>query len=253
MPLATTRRTGLVEQVISQLRELVADGEWRIGHRIPTEAELAAALSVGRNTVREAVRALAHSGLLEVRQGDGTYVLATSEVSGAIRRLCGSELREVLQVRRTLEVEGARLAATSRTDEELATLGALLDERDRALTEGDLGDFVRIDAEFHATVVQCGHNSLLSELYRGLTEVVEQSVASTARLANESPGARDADAGEARRGARGNADSGNEIGHRGLLHAIIDRDPARAAAEAAGFLDELLADLDVTSHPLRQS
>jgi DNA-binding FadR family transcriptional regulator len=277
VPLATTRRTGLVEQVIGQLRELVADGEWRVGQRIPTEAELAAALSVGRNTVREAVRALAHSGLLEVRQGDGTYVLATSEVSGAIRRLCGSELREVLQVRRTLEVEGARLAATSRTDAELATLGALLDERDRALAQGDLDDFVRIDAEFHATVVQCGRNSLLSELYRGLTEVVEQSVASTARLGRTPQEPRGADArgaelaergsptqqsvaSTARLGrtpqeprARGHADIGNEIGHRGLLHAIADRDPARAADEAAGFLDELLADLDVDPGTRRQS
>ncbi|SFA89152.1 transcriptional regulator, GntR family [Amycolatopsis marina] len=253
MPLATTRRTGLVEQVIGQLRELVAGGEWPVGQRVPTEAALAAALGVGRNTVREAVRALAHSGLLEVRQGDGTYVLATSEVSGAIRRLCGSELREVLQVRRTLEVEGARLAAVFRTEEELAALGALLDERDRALADGNLNGFARTDAEFHVTVVQCGHNSLLSELYRGLTEVVEQSVASTARLARTPDEPRDGEARGAERGVLAKVNAGNEIGHRGLLHAIADQDSDRAAAEAAGFLDELLADLDVTPNPPHHS
>lgn len=230
VPLATTRRTGLVEQVIGQLRELVAGGEWPVGQRIPTEAALATALGVGRNTVREAVRALAHSGLLEIRQGDGTYVLATSEVSGAIRRLCGSELREVLQVRRTLEVEGARLAATARTGEELAALTVLLDERDRAQTDGRLEDFVRADAEFHLVVVQCGHNALLSELYRGLTEVVRQSVASTTNLTDRPPQSH-------------TTEQSGEIEHRGLLQAIVDRDPARAAAEAAGFLDELLAEL----------
>ncbi|TVT22179.1 FadR family transcriptional regulator [Amycolatopsis acidiphila] len=219
MPLATTRRTGLVDQVIGQLRDAIAQGEWPVGQRIPTETALAETLGVGRNTVREAIRALSHSGLLEVRQGDGTYVRATSEVSGAVRRLCGSELREVLQVRRSLEVEGARLAATARSDEDLARLTELLDARDRAQNENSHEDFVRADTEFHFMVVHCGHNRLLTELYRGLTETVTASVAATSydhlteRVA---------------------------IGHRGLLTAIADRDPARAAAEAGGFLDQLL-------------
>ncbi|GHF62709.1 DNA-binding FadR family transcriptional regulator [Amycolatopsis bartoniae] len=219
MPLATTRRTGLVDQVIGQLREAISQGEWAIGERIPPESTLAETLGVGRNTVREAVRALAHSGLLEVRQGDGTYVRATSEVSGAIRRLCGSELREVLQVRRSLEVEGARLAATERTEEDLARLRELLAARDRAQDESSLEDFVRADAEFHAMVVRCGRNRLLTELYQGLTEVVTASVAATShdRLTERVP-----------------------IGHSGLVDAIADRDPARAAAEAGGFLDQLL-------------
>ena len=128
MPLATTRRAGLVDQVIDQMRSAITTGEWRVGERIPTEPELVTALGVGRNTVREAVRALAHAGLLEVRQGDGTFVRATSELSGAVKRLCGSELRDVLEVRRTLEVEGARLAATARTEFELDELNNLLNE-----------------------------------------------------------------------------------------------------------------------------
>src|SRR3978361_2206768 len=122
VPLNTARRTGLVDQVIEQVRHLITSGEWPVGHRIPNETDLVDVLGVGRNTVREAVRALAHAGLLEVRQGDGTYVRATSEVSGAMRRLCGAELRYVLQVRRALEVEGARLAAANRTKADLTEL-----------------------------------------------------------------------------------------------------------------------------------
>ncbi|GAB3500032.1 FadR/GntR family transcriptional regulator [Amycolatopsis cihanbeyliensis] len=224
MPLATTRRSGLVDQVIGQLRAAVANGEWPVGQRIPPEAELVTTLGVGRNTVREAVRALSHSGLLEVRQGDGTYVRATSEVSGAVRRLCGSELREVLQVRRTLEVEGARLAASARTGEELRTLTDLLDRRDQAQRARRVEDFVRADAEFHLAVVRAGHNTLLTELYRGLTEVVTASVATTAQTDQQRA----------------------DIQHRGLLEAIAEGDPERAATEAGGFLDELLAQQDLT-------
>jgi len=225
VPLATTRRAGLVDQVIDQLRDAVTQGEWPIGERIPTETDLAAQLGVGRNTIREAVRALAHTGLLEVRQGDGTYVRATSEVSGAIRRLCGSELREVLQVRRTLEVEGARLAAAERTDEEVAAMRALLARRNVELNEGRWEDFARTDAEFHRAVVQAGHNKLLTELHRGLTEVITASVAATSTI---TPGVAHMP----------------EIGHEGLADAIADRDPERAVTEACGFLDELLARIE---------
>ncbi|GAA1991731.1 FadR/GntR family transcriptional regulator [Amycolatopsis minnesotensis] len=221
MPLATARRSGLVDDVIGQLRAAIAAGEWPVGERIPTEPELVASLGVGRNTVREAVRALSHSGLLEVRQGDGTYVRATSEVSGAIRRLCGSELREVLQVRRTLEVEGARLAALHRTEDELAELARLLAERDRAHSERRTEDFAHTDTEFHLAVVRSGHNTLLAELYLGLTEVVMASVAATAQPSGDIA----------------------EIGHSGLLEAIEAKDAERATAEAGGFLDELLAAL----------
>ncbi|MET0234521.1 MAG: FCD domain-containing protein [Kibdelosporangium sp.] len=225
MPLATTRRAGLVDQVIEQMRSAITTGEWRVGERIPTEPELVTALGVGRNTVREAVRALAHAGLLEVRQGDGTFVRATSELSGAVRRLCGSELRDVLEVRRTLEVEGARLAASARTEAELEQLTRLLELRDESAATGQWARFVQIDAEFHHLVVTASHNRLLAELHAGLTEVIKASIEA---LDNSQPDAR-------------------KIDHRGLLFAIRDRDPERAVREAGGFLAEALSYL--AEHP----
>jgi DNA-binding FadR family transcriptional regulator len=213
VPLATTRRTGLVDQVIEQLRTLVTSGEWPVDSRIPTEPELVEALGVGRNTVREAVRALAHNGIFEVRQGDGTYVRATSEVSAALRRLCGSELRDVLQVRRCLEVEGARLAATARTEEDLAELRAQLAHTDTT----DHAQFTHSDTEFHLAVVRASHNPVLIEIYRGLLEAITASVATTS------------------------AAPGGMFPHDGLVEAIAAGDVERAGREAAGFLDEILA------------
>lgn len=219
MPLATMRRTGLVDQVIEQLRGSVTSGEWPVDSRIPTEPELVEALGVGRNTIREAVRALAHCGILEVRQGDGTYVRATSEVSGALRRLCGSELREVLQVRRCLEVEGARLAATARTDDDLAELRTLLDRLEAIRRDDDHEAFVRADTDLHFAVVRASHNSVLIELYRGLNEAILASIAASApHQAQAYP-------------------------HRGLVEAVAAGDVDGAAHEAGGFLDELLGRL----------
>ncbi len=220
MPLATTRRTGLVDQVIDQLRQSVCSGEWPVGSRVPTEPELAVALGVGRNTVREAVRALAHNGIFEVRQGDGTYVRATTEVSGAVRRLVGSELREVLQVRRCLEVEGARLAASARTEQDIAELRELLERRNVLESGGDRDEFALADTLLHRAVVQASHNTVLTELHKGLTEVITASTAIMSRT-----------------------DAGNSIEHDGLIEAIIARDAERAAREAGCFLDELLGEL----------
>jgi DNA-binding FadR family transcriptional regulator len=216
--LATTRRAGLVDQVIDQMRAAITGGEWPVGQRIPPEPELVTALGVGRNTVREAVRALSHAGLLEVRQGDGTFVRATSEISGAVRRMCGTELRDVLQVRRTLEVEGARLAARHRTDDDLARLGALLAARDSALDEKRWDDLVEHDTAFHVLLVQCSHNALLAELYQGLTEAVRASITATVETTN----------------------AAHHVSHTPLLDAVRDRDADRAAVEAGGFLEELL-------------
>jgi DNA-binding FadR family transcriptional regulator len=219
VPLATTRRAGLVDQVIEQMRSAITSGEWPVGQRIPPEPELVTALGVGRNTVREAVRALSHAGLLEVRQGDGTFVRATSEISGAVRRMCGTELKEVLQVRRTLEMEGARLAAKHRTDAELARLTELLRKRDAAMEAEQWAEVIEHDTAFHVLLVQCSHNTLLAELYQGLTEAVKASVA--ASVDTTQPGQ-------------------DQVSHTGLLHAVRDGDQEKAAIEAGGFFEELI-------------
>jgi DNA-binding FadR family transcriptional regulator len=225
VPLTTTRRTGLVDQVIEQMRQAITSGDWAVDQRIPPEPVLVSLLGVGRNTVREAVRALSHAGLLEVRQGDGTFVRATSEISGALRRMCGSELREVLQVRKALEVEGARLAATHRTARELAELTDLLAERNRAVTEHRLEAAIDADTRFHQAVVRSSHNALLTELYQGLTEVVRASVAATSEQ----------------------TEPGWRIEHDGLLAAIRDGDPDRATREAGDYLAELITNQDDSS------
>ncbi len=222
MPLTTTRRTGLVDQVIEQMRQAIGNGDWAVDQRIPAEPELVSALGVGRNTVREAVRALSHAGLLEVRQGDGTFVRATSEISGALRRMCGSELREVLQVRKALEVEGARLAATHRTDDELAELTDLLAARNTAVTERRWNAAIDADTRFHLGVMRCSHNALLTELYQGMTEVVRASVAAMSSQ----------------------TEPGWTIEHDGLLAAIAAGDPDLATREAGEYLDELITGQD---------
>ena len=171
------QRNSLVEQTIATMRERIATGDWPLGDRIPTEAELIGQLGVGRNTVREATRALGHAGLLESRQGDGTYVRAKSELVGALRRRVSSaRMLEVLEVRRALEGEAASLAAQRRTPEDLASLNSALEHRLACWQAGDEQAFIDADLALHKAVVAAANNPMLAELYDEITDTLRATI-----------------------------------------------------------------------------
>ncbi|MFG2273501.1 GntR family transcriptional regulator [Streptomyces sp. WAC 01325] len=173
MPLSHPRRSALSEQVIAALRNQIATGEWPVGSRIPTEPELVEQLGVARNTVREAVRALAHNGLLDIRQGSGTYVVATSELAGVMhRRFTDADPRHIAELRSTLESGAAKLAAVRRTEKDLKQLDTLLARREEAWESGDTEAFVAADATFHLAVVAASHNDVMTAMYADLGEVL---------------------------------------------------------------------------------
>ncbi|MFF5896715.1 FadR/GntR family transcriptional regulator [Streptomyces argenteolus] len=173
MALTSPRRSALADQVIAQLRNQITSGEWPVGSRIPTEPELVEQLGVARNTVREAVRALAHNGLLDIRQGSGTYVVATSELAGVMqRRFADADPRHVAELRSTLESSAARLAALRRTDRDLRQLDALMARREETWASGELEAFVAADATLHLAVVAASHNDVLTELYADLNDLL---------------------------------------------------------------------------------
>ncbi|GGM90103.1 FadR/GntR family transcriptional regulator [Streptomyces fuscichromogenes] len=175
MPLSHPRRSALSEQVIAELRNQITSGEWPVGSRIPTEPELVEQLGVARNTVREAVRALAHNGLLDIRQGSGTYVAATSELAGVMhRRFAEADPRHIAELRSTLESSAARLAAVRRTEKDLRQLDALLARREQAWRSGDAETFVTADATLHLAVVAASHNDVLTAMYADLGEVLRE-------------------------------------------------------------------------------
>lgn len=210
------RATSLSGQVIAQLRQQITSGAWPVGTRIPTEPELVAELGVARNTVREAVRALAHNGLLDIRQGSGTYVLATSELAGVMRRrFAAVDPEHVRELRSTLEAAAAGFAARRRSDNDLARLDAIYAKREQAWERADRDAFVDADAAFHRAVVAASHNDALIELYADLGEVIRQSL--------------DEHVGQA-------LSPEEYMDHGRLLEAIRAADPATATAEASAHI-----------------
>ncbi|MFF2390529.1 FadR/GntR family transcriptional regulator [Agromyces sp. NPDC058104] len=214
------RRKSLVDTVVDRLNTEIASGAWPIGTRIPTEAELTERLGVSRPSVREAVRSVVQLGLLETRQGDGTYVVASDATEVALRRtLGGADSREVLTVRRALDVLAAREAALHRTEADLAALRGELALRRQAITRSDVEAFANHDVAFHVGVAEASHNRLLVGIYASFDGSLRQSVAHNSCLSN-------------------NADPSVVDLHEALLHAIVARDVDAATAAALGVLDQ---------------
>lgn len=166
MSLSASHRPPLAEEITAKLRALIHSGEWPLQQRIPAEPELMAALGVSRGTLREAIKALAHSGMLDVRRGDGTYVRATSEISGAAQRMYQDHSEEhILEVRVGLDTQAARLAARHATAGDVAGMHELLAARRLAWLAEDYSAWAQADWDFHLKVAKASGNPLLHELY----------------------------------------------------------------------------------------
>jgi len=216
------RRGGLVEQVIDALAAPITSGEWPPGHRLPSVTELAAELEVGRSTVREAVQALAHRGLLEVAQGRGTFV-ADPGTDAWTLRLQRSRARDVYEARRGPEIEAARLAALRRTDDDLAALEAAAADRRAARTRGAVGEWAAADLALHRAVVAATHNPVLVRVFDALADGVHDVF--THHTAD--PGSGVDTAGE----------------HDALVAAIARRDPDAAVRATRAYLDACESEL----------
>ena len=184
MGLSSLRRAPLAESAAAQLRAQIADGAWQVGDRLPAEPELAAALGVGRSTVREAVRVLVHAGLLETRQGSGTFVRSRRATGPWDARVRRAATLDVFEVRQALEARAATLAAARRTEEDLARLDATLARRQELRAKGRSPTvnplFVAADLAFHQAVVAAAHNPLLAELYASFTDALRDGLAAPA-------------------------------------------------------------------------
>ncbi|HDZ38915.1 MAG TPA: FadR family transcriptional regulator, partial [Marinobacter sp.] len=168
------QKGSLVETAIESLRHAIETAQWAVGHKLPVEAELSEALGVSRNTVREAVRVLAHVGMLETRQGDGTYVRATRDAGETLKRIARTQLTDQLEVRIMLETEAAKLAAQRRTDSDLRAMTMALDARGKA--DSDLAARIFHDEGFHHALVAASHNSALAELYDYFAHAIIQTI-----------------------------------------------------------------------------
>jgi GntR family transcriptional repressor for pyruvate dehydrogenase complex len=166
------RNPSVTDEAIDKIQELIISGSWGPGDRLPKETELAAQLGLSRNSLREAVRALSQLRVLEVRQGDGTYVtslepaLLLESTSFVSHLLVGESAIELFEVRRLLEGAAAALAA-ARIDS--TGKEALRSKLDRMIESATVEELVQADVDFHAIIARATGNTFLTSLLASLS------------------------------------------------------------------------------------
>ena len=152
------------EEIVEQIKALIAKGELKPGDRLPSERDLADMLGVSRPSVRESIMVLEAMGFLEARQGGGTYVRALTEASitNPLARLVEKKdpelLRALAEVRMGLESWSAYLAARRATEQDLAEIRRLYAIMEKQAASG--GWSPEVDAQFHYAITSASHNSL---------------------------------------------------------------------------------------------
>jgi GntR family transcriptional repressor for pyruvate dehydrogenase complex len=158
-----SREPRLADKVADLMRETIRSLDLRPGDRLPSERELGEQFGVSRTVIREAVRSLAGTGLLEVRQGSGLRVASADpakvrESMEMYIRGSSVDYPNVHEVRAMLEVEIAVLAARRATKEDLEQLGAARTAIEEAVDDVEAASVG--DVEFHRAIAMCAHNPL---------------------------------------------------------------------------------------------
>jgi GntR family transcriptional repressor for pyruvate dehydrogenase complex len=162
----------LADEAISKIKEMIVSGALRPGDRLPKEADLAERLGLSRNSLREAVKALSMIRVLDVRQGDGTYV--TSLEPQLLLDLLGfvvdfhtdDAVMHFLEVRRLLEPAATALAARRMSADDVEKLQSVLDELG---SHPSIEALVANDLEFHRRIAAGAGNPVLSSLLDGIS------------------------------------------------------------------------------------
>jgi GntR family transcriptional repressor for pyruvate dehydrogenase complex len=165
----------LYEQVVTQLQEYVATAGLKAGDRLPPERELAERLGVSRASVKQAIVVLEVQRLVDVRHGGGTFLLKDTLNAEPVETLVARRRRlpDVLDAREALETKLAELAATRRTEADLAEIDAALEAMSVQISDGQLG--AGGDRLFHAAVTSAAHSELLAEFMHEIADQIAES------------------------------------------------------------------------------
>ncbi len=178
------------ESVVKQLRDMIQQGQLRAGDRLPPERDLAKQLNVSRPTLRAGIRSLAAVGVLQSRQGAGTFVVETDDSptldSSPLRLMAalhGFTSKEMFEARRSLEMAIAGLAAERATGDQMASLAEELAGMFASLEEPE--QYLVHDMRFHQMVAAASGNRILTALMNMVATILYDVRSKTVKRATD--------------------------------------------------------------------
>jgi len=219
----------LCDSTVEQVLSLVRTGGLAPGTKLPPERSLVSSLGVSRNSLREAIRVLETMGVLRVEPGRGTWVREDvgeppMDTASAWLPFHGRDVIDLLEMRDTLEIKAAALAAERGSNEHLEALVVALDRLKAAIDGGDSDEIIAADAEFHQVVAEASDNRLLADCLAGLDHLVDAARRALLTLP-----------GRLRRMARE---------HEAVVAAILSRDPEASAAAMSGHVHRVAGEVE---------
>lgn len=166
------QKNSLVVEITKRLLDYIFSGSLQVNDKLPAERQLSEALGVGRSAIREAIKALTVLGVLEVRQGDGTYLKRTDstllpQVIEWSLLLGERQALDLIEARRVIEISICRFAAERGKDEEIAELKQIMDRMKR-----EPANFVELDVSFHLKLAEMSRNSVLKDILSSIQSLL---------------------------------------------------------------------------------
>jgi len=170
------KKISLSEEVARQLQQQISSGRYSSGDKLPTEPMLMEEFSVGRSSIREAIRVLVNAGVVRVQQGLGTFV----EVSNGAAmpwydRLRDANSADLHEVRQLLELKIAEKAAINRSAKDVMALKKLLKKRYDAALRNNPEECIEADIQFHIAIAEASKNDILADLYKTIAAQIKKS------------------------------------------------------------------------------
>ncbi|MEB8307792.1 FadR/GntR family transcriptional regulator [Staphylococcus xylosus] len=174
--------TKIYEQVADIILEQIKAGDYQVGDKLPSIQKIGKQYGVSVASVREALNALRTIGIIEMKQGYGTFIKQTEptffELGDKFTSL--SQIKELLELREIVESATVEKAAIYRTEEDLVELKQALVEMGQAVTDGTSGE--KADLEFHLAIAKAAKNTLLVELLNNISELMRNSMEETRKI-----------------------------------------------------------------------
>ncbi|MDS0137790.1 MULTISPECIES: FadR/GntR family transcriptional regulator [unclassified Amycolatopsis] len=208
-----------MEAVLAHLRASIERGEHAVGEKLPSEAALSREFEVSRSVIREALRGLQALGMTESKTGKGTFVTATGPADNPT--FGPYSARDLIEVRRHVEIPVAGYAAVRRSQDDLDLLAHLLDRMD---AETDNTAWVALDSFFHITIAQASGNPVFGKVIEEIRDALARQSAFLNQL------------GDRRRQSN--------IEHRAIVKAIESRVESAAVAAMSAHLEHVEATLN---------
>ena len=185
MDIKPIRTRKIYEEVTDSILEMIKSGQFKTGDKLDSVEQLAKNFNVGRSAIREALSGLRAMGLVEMRQGEGTYITSFDALKFSLPLSSAllmkrEDIKELSEVRKILEVGAVASASINHDDEDLLAMEEALNAMKEAKGQGEIGE--KADLDFHLAIAHATHNKMLINLMSSVSEIMVESMRETRQL-----------------------------------------------------------------------